>query len=249
MPPTAAPKPSAPNAYVRSLQRADARYREQQEKQHQENVAYLRANGVEDAKTSSQLEVIMNELLDQPRPELHGHSPRNLLGSVGGTTYIGTTFRSLKDETWAFFGLRGQEWQRDDGTWTDTGARNLPAMSWEGGTVISPSDATALLAFKAIFVYMSTVKANVTRMETMLHTKFQHLELGHRLWRRIGAGSKFASAEEAQGRKVLYKVVRLERRGASASLLPPPPPPNMQYFTLTEGIPAGQRVQINHRGV
>ena len=111
----------------------------------------------------------------------------------------------------------------------------------------------------ALFAYESTVKANVTRMETLLHTEFHHMALGRRLWRRIGAGSKFASAEEAAGRKVLHKVVRELKgscqigEGARAhpqhTHTPFPPHPTLsQYFTLTAGGGTGApRVKVNQR--
>ena len=111
---------------------------------------------------------IMGTLLDLPQPSLGNLTLRFILGSPGGRTYIGTTFRTLRDEAYAFLGLRGQEWQKKDGTWTDTGARNLPAITWSDGSCITPSQANAQLDFQALFVYQSTIKANVTRMETLL---------------------------------------------------------------------------------
>ena len=172
-------------------------------------MAYIndhRIVGSEAALPDAALLGIMGTLLDTPRPALRGRTVRSVLGTKEGLTYFGMTFRSLREEAWGFLAKRGAERQKENGEWTSTGARALPAITWANGDCISPMDAVCQLGFATFFVYQSTIKANVTRMESLLQAEFHHLRLGRRLWRVVGAGSQFASAEEAAGRKVLYKV-------------------------------------------
>ena len=196
----------APTAYEKELVAAQARADAKHAEQHAEHVAYMQSKGVEGVLGDEDLGIIMRALLDEPRTELGGASLRSVLESPQGRTYLGSTFRQLEAEAWGFLTKRGVEQQKVNGTWTRTGARALPAITYASGGCISPGDAASKLGFVALFVYRSTVKANVYRMESLLQKMFHHLCLGNRLWRVVGAGPKFASAEEAAERKVLYKV-------------------------------------------
>jgi hypothetical protein len=53
------------------------------------------------------------------------------------------------------------------------------------------SDAQSELGFTFHEVYASTLKINARMVEKALQQRYQHLKLGHRLWRCPDKGSKF----------------------------------------------------------
>ena len=63
------------------------------------------------------------------------------------------------------------------------GKLNRPVLLWSDNSTITMSDAQSELGFTFHEVHASTLKYNARMVEKALQRRYQHLELGHRLWR------------------------------------------------------------------
>ena len=109
---------------------------------------------------------------------LCNRSIRQFLALHNTSLYAGITLLTKpQDEAYAWLSARGHEERIGPGEWTQTGARNLPVLSWSDGRVITMVEAMSLGINFAV-VYTSVHKSNVAGIERELHSLFQDLPLG-----------------------------------------------------------------------
>ena len=82
------------------------------------------------------------------------------------------------------------------------GKLNRPVLLWSDNSTITMSDAQSELGFTFHEVHASTLKYNARMVEKALQRRYQHLELGHRLWRCPDKGSKFDKEVDGKVHKV-----------------------------------------------
>ena len=82
------------------------------------------------------------------------------------------------------------------------GKLNRPVLLWSDNSTITMSDAQSELGFTFHEVYASTLKINARMVEKALQQRYQHLKLGHRLWRCPDKGSKFDKEVDGKVHKV-----------------------------------------------
>jgi hypothetical protein len=82
------------------------------------------------------------------------------------------------------------------------GKLNRPVLLWSDNSTITMSDAQSELGFTFHEVHASTLKYNARMVEKALQQRYQHLELGHRLWRCPDKGSKFDKEVDGKVHKV-----------------------------------------------
>ena len=82
------------------------------------------------------------------------------------------------------------------------GKLNRPVLLWSDNSTITMSDAQSELGFTFHEVYASTLKINARMVEKALQQCYQHLKLGHRLWRCPDKGSKFDKEVDGKVHKV-----------------------------------------------
>ena len=106
--------------------------------------------------------------------------------------YWGYTSRSLADEDLRWLTTRGAAHADADGEYTiNPGKRNNPVLLWLDDATITMGEARSELGFTSHEVYASTLKYNARMVENALQQRYQHLDLGHRLWRCADMGSKY----------------------------------------------------------
>jgi hypothetical protein len=120
----------------------------------------------------------------------------------GPSFYWGYTSRSLADEDLRWLTVRGTAGQDADGEYTINPGNNRPVLLWPDDSTITMSDARNKLGFTSHEVYASTLKYNARMVEKALQLRYQHLQLGQRLWRCPDKGSKFDQEVDDKVHKV-----------------------------------------------
>ena len=119
----------------------------------------------------------------------------------GPSFYWGYTSRSLADEDLRWLTQRGTG--GEDAEYTiNPGKLNRPVLLWPDDSTITMSDARNKLGFTSHEVYASTLKYNAPMVEKALQLRYQHLDLGQRLWRCPDKGSKFDQEVDNKVHKV-----------------------------------------------
>ena len=141
----------------------------------------------------------------------HGADVEEFLGIDGSerrdvwshSVYVGYTACAIVDEFLRWLTERGAAHADADGEYTiNPGKRNRPVLLWSDGTTITMGKAQSELGFIFQEVYASKLKCNARMVENALQQRYQHLDLGHRLWRCVDKGSKYD--KEVDGK--LHKV-------------------------------------------
>ena len=117
--------------------------------------------------------------------------------------YWGYTSRSLADEDLRWLTTRGTAGQDADGEYTINPGKNRPVLLWwPDESTITMGEARSELGFTSHEVYASTLKYNARMVENALQQRYQHLDLGHRLWRCADKGSKYDTEVDGKLHKV-----------------------------------------------
>jgi hypothetical protein len=115
----------------------------------------------------------------------HGADVEEFLGIDGSernrdgwshSVYVGYTACAIADEALRWLTPRGL---------------SRPVLLWSDGTTITMGKAQSELGFIFQEVYASKLKCNARMVENALQQRYQHLDLGHRLWRCADMGSKY----------------------------------------------------------
>ena len=114
----------------------------------------------------------------------HGADVEEFLGIDGSerrdnwshSVYVGYTACAIADEALRWLTPRGL---------------SRPVLLWSDGTTITMGKAQSELGFIFHEVYASKLKCNARMVENALQQRYQHLDLGHRLWRCADMGSKY----------------------------------------------------------
>ena len=126
----------------------------------------------------------------------------NINGPSKMPFYIGYTAQRLKDEALRFLTERGLCKETEPGIYIDVGKRNRPVFLWSDGTTITGTDAQIKVGFRFFEVYSSTLMINARNVEKALQLRYQHLPLGHRLWRCADMGKKYDKEVDGKMHKV-----------------------------------------------
>ena len=126
----------------------------------------------------------------------------NIYGHSKTPFYVGYTAQSLDAEALRFLTARGLCKETEPGIYIDVGKCNRPVLLWSDGTTITQTDAQTKVGFRFFEVYSSTLMINARYVEKALQLRYQHLPLGHRLWRCADMGKKYD--KEVDGK--LHKV-------------------------------------------
>ena len=126
----------------------------------------------------------------------------NIYGHSKTPFYVGYTAQSLDDEALRFLTARGLCEETEPGIYIDVGKRNRPVLLWSDGTTITQTDAQTKVGFRFFEVYSSTLMINARYVEKALQLRYQHLPLGHRLWRVADMGKKYDKEVDGKVHKV-----------------------------------------------
>ena len=126
----------------------------------------------------------------------------NIYGHSKTPFYVGYTAQSLDDEALRFLTARGLCKETEPGIYIDVGKRNRPVFLWSDGSTITQTDAQIKVGFRFFEVYASTLMINARYVEKALQLRYQHLPLGHRLWRVADMGKKYDKEVDGKVHKV-----------------------------------------------
>ena len=141
----------------------------------------------------------------------HGADVEEFLGIDGSerrdvwshSVYVGYTACAIVDEFLRWLTQRGAALADADGEYTIyPDRRNRPVLLWSDGTTITMGKAQSELGFIFQEVYASKLKCNARMVENALQQRYQHLDLGHRLWRCADMGSKYDTEVDGKLHKV-----------------------------------------------
>ena len=141
----------------------------------------------------------------------HGADVEEFLGIDGSerrdvwshSVYVGYTACAIADEALRWLTVRGAALADADGEYTIYPDRlNRPVLLWSDGTTITMGKAQSELGFIFQEVYASKLKCNARMVENALQQRYQHLDLGHRLWRYADKGSKYDTEVDGKLHKV-----------------------------------------------
>jgi hypothetical protein len=157
----------------------------------------------EKALTLAEAKQCVAVIMERVSGATQGVALEEYLDDWGPSFYWGYTSRSLADEDLRWLTTRGAAHADADGEYTiNPGKRNRPVLLWPDDATITMGKARSELGFTSHEVYASTLKYNARMVENALQQRYQHLDLGHRLWRCVDKGSKYD--KEVDGK--LHKV-------------------------------------------
>ena len=156
----------------------------------------------EKALTLAEAKQCVAVIMERVSGATQGVALEEYLDDWGPSFYWGYTSRSLADEDLRWLTVRGTAGQDADGEYTINPGNNRPVLLWPDDSTITMSDARNKLGFTSHEVYASTLKYNARMVEKALQLRYQHLQLGQRLWRCPDKGSKFDQEVDDKVHKV-----------------------------------------------
>ena len=157
----------------------------------------------EKALTLAEAKQCVAVIMERVSGATQGVALEEYLDDWGPSFYWGYTSRSLADEDLRWLTTRGAAHADADGEYTiNPGKRNNPVLLWLDDATITMGEARSELGFTSHEVYASTLKYNARMVEKALQLRYQHLQLGQRLWRCPDKGSKFDQEVDDKVHKV-----------------------------------------------
>ena len=167
------------------------------EKGRLEAEEFAKQNG-EKVQSEKERDAAIDTLLDEPREELDGRNLRECIDNDENFLfYVGGTFRDLKEEDLRWLTSRGRVKFDNKGNikpGQDMTKRNRPVLLHINGDSVTMKTARDQFGFRSFVVYEDLLHLNASRIEDKLQGRYQHLDLGKRLWRCQGKGPKYTKS-------------------------------------------------------
>ena len=135
-------------------------------------------------------DLVATWIAEEPMESLNGLNLNQLVTSH--SVYIGYTKRLIHMEALRWLTQRGAARRKKDKSYkVYDGSRNRPVLLWSNRKNITKKEAQDQFDFQFIELASFTLMMNARRVEDALQKKFDHLPLGHKLWRKVDRGGKY----------------------------------------------------------